>query len=116
MMIAVQGTGSFNNYNAFMRSMAVAMSGKQEEDAEILVYSFGPKTVNDFVAGFCNITERSLKSRGIKIRYRKMPVSTAEEVFENLDYFIFLSNPGEYVSKLAKEAELRNIEVGIFRY
>lgn len=116
MNIAVQGTGSFNNYNVFMRSMAVAMSGKQEDDKEIVVYSFGPKNVNSFVAGFCNITERSLKSRGIKIKYRKIPASTAEQIMEDLDYFIFLSNPNEYTSKLAAEAELRGVEVGVFRY
>jgi hypothetical protein len=116
MIIAVQGTPSFNDYNVFMRSMAVAMSGKKDDDKEILVYSFGPKNINSFVTGFCNITERSLKSMGIKIKYNKVPLSWAEDAFDQMDYFIFLSKPNEYNSKLAAEAELRGVEMGVFRY
>ena len=116
MIIAVQGTGSFSNYTTFMRSMAVAMSGRKEEDSQILVYSLGPKNINNYVTEFCNITERSLKLRGVKIRYRKIPAISAKELFNDINYFIFLSNPNEYVSSLAKEAESHGIEVGVFRY
>ena len=99
-----------------MRSMAVGMSMLEEDDKEILVYSVGPKNVNGFVTEFCNITERSLKARGIKIRYQKVPITWAEENLTKLNYFIFLSKPGEYNSKLAAEAELSGVEVGLFRY
>jgi hypothetical protein len=116
MIIAVQGTVAFNDYNIFMRSMAVGMSMLPEEDKEILVYSVGPKNINSFVTEFCNITERSLKARGIKIRYHKVPSSWAEENIEKFNYFIFLSKPGEYNSKLVAQAELSGVEVGIFRY
>jgi hypothetical protein len=115
-MIAVQGTVTFNDYNIFMRSMAVGMSMLPEEDKEILVYSIGPKNVNGFVTEFCNITERSLKARGIKIRYNKVPISWAEENITKFDYFVFLSKPGEYNSKLAAQAELSGVEVGVFRF
>jgi hypothetical protein len=96
--------------------MAVGMSMLEEDDKEILVYSVGPKNVNGFVTEFCNITERSLKARGIKIRYQKVPITWAEENLTKLNYFIFLSKPGEYNSKLAAEAELSGVEVGLFRY
>jgi hypothetical protein len=116
MIIAVQGTNSFEDYNVFLRSMSVAMSGKQDSDKEILVYSLGPKTINGFVTGFCNLTERSLKSRGIKIKHRRVPISWMENELEGLDYFIFLSKPSEYASKLSAQAELKGVEVGVFRY
>lgn len=116
MIIAAQGTNNFNDYNVFMRSMAVAMSMLAKEDKDILVYSVGPKQINNFVTEFCNITERSLKSRGIKIRYQKVPLSWAEEHVSTFDYFIFLSKPGEYNSKLVAQAELAGVEVGLFKY
>jgi hypothetical protein len=116
MIIGVQGTATFKDYNVFMRSMAVGMSMLPEEDKEILVYSVGPKNVNGFVTEFCNITERSLKARGIKIRYNKVPISWAEENIDKFNYFIFLSKPGEYNSKLVAQAELSGVEVGIFRF
>lgn len=116
MIIAAQGTNTFNDYNVFMRSMAVAMSMMSDDDKDILVYSVGPKNVNNFVTEFCNITERSLKARGIKIRYNKVPTSWLEENLDQLNYFIFLSKPGEYNSKLVAQAELAGIEVGVFRF
>ena len=116
MIIAVQGTSSFDDYNVFLRSMSVAMSDKKDDDKQILVYSLGPKTINGFVTGFCNLTERSLKSRGIKIRYQKVPLGWAEQNIANVNYFIFLSKPGEYNSKLVAQAELAGVEVGLFRF
>jgi hypothetical protein len=116
LIIAAQGTENFNDYNIFMRSMAVGMSMLKEEDKEILVYSIGPRLINGYVTEFCNITERSLKARGIKIRYRKVPLSWAEENVATFDYFIFLSKPGEYNSKLSAQAELAGVEVGLFKF
>ena len=116
MIIAVQGTNNFDDYNVFMRSMAVGMSMLAEDDKEILVYSVGPRRINNFVTEFCNITERSLKSRGIKIRYQKITLGWAEQNIANANYFIFLSKPGEYNSKLVAQAELAGVEVGLFRY
>lgn len=116
MIIAVQGTNSFDKYSVFMRAMAVAMSGLKPEDKEITVYSVGPRKVNGFVTEFCNITERSLKSRGIKIKYHKIPLTWAEENISSIDYLIFLSNPNEYKSKLVAQAELSGIETGYFKF
>jgi hypothetical protein len=116
LIIAAQGTKTFNDYNIFMRAMAVAMSGMTDDDKLIEVYSVGPKNINNFVAEFCNITERSLKARGIKIKYYRVPITWAEQNVSMFNYFIFLSKPGEYNSKLAAQAELSGVEVGVFRY
>ena len=116
MIIAVQGSNKFEDYNVFMRSMAVGMSMMEDDDQEILIYSVGPRKINNFVAEFCNITERSLKSRGIRIKYRKVPVGWAEHNVTEFDYLVFLSKPKEYQSKLVDKAEAKDVEVGIFRY
>lgn len=116
MKIAVQGTKSFDDYNVFMRAIAVGMSMLSKDDKEILVYSVGPRRVNGYVTEFCNITERSLKARGIKIRYQKVPLTWAEENVATFDYLVFLSKPGEYNSKLVAQAELSGVEVGLFKF
>ena len=48
MIIGVQGTNAFEDYNVFLRAMGVALSGMPEEDKEIQVYSFGPAKINSF--------------------------------------------------------------------
>lgn len=112
----MQGTNSFDKYTVFMRAMAVAMSGLKADDKEINVYSVGPRRVNGFVTEFCNITERSLKSRGIKIKYHKVPLAWAEENVSTFDYLMFLCNPNEYKSKLVAQAELSGVETGYFKF
>jgi hypothetical protein len=116
MIVAVQGTNSFDDYNVFMRAMGVAMSNMKNEDTEFYVYSAGPVKVNGFVAEFCNLTERSMRSRGKKVKYFKVPAQWLQENIESINYFAFLSKPKETISKLVAHAELNNVEVGIFRY
>lgn len=114
MNIVVQGTKEFLDYNIFMRAMGVALSSINDE--EFNVYSVGPAQINSFTAEFCNLSERSLKQRGIKTRFYKVPPSFVEENMDGFDYFAFLSTPNQRPSKLVASAELSGIEVGIFRY
>lgn len=116
MIVGVQGSQSFSDYNVFLRSMAVALSSMPEGDTEFLIYSAGPSKVNNFVAEFSNISERSLKAQGIKIRFFRMPPAWITSNIHDFDYFIYLSKPKEPTSKLAAYAERKNIEVGLFRY
>ena len=116
MMIVVQGTTDFSDYNVFLRAMGVALSSLPHGDTEVDVYSVGPAKINSFVSEFCNLSERSMKARGMKIRYYKVPPSWIEENMNYVNYFMFLSKPKQSVSKLVAKAELQNIEVGIFRY
>ncbi len=116
MIVAVQGTNSFDDYNVFLRAMGVAMSGMQEDDKELYIYSVGPVKVNGFVAEFCNVSEVGMRRRGKKIKYFKVPHQWVEENMESFNYFAFLSKPKEPISKLVASAELKDIEVGIFRY
>jgi hypothetical protein len=114
MNVAVQGTREFSDYQVFMRAMGVALSSCN--DGEFNVYTAGPANVNSYTAEFCNLSERTLKSRGIKVRYMKVPPSYVEENIDTIDYFAYLSTPNQRPSKLTAHAELSGVEVGIFRY
>jgi hypothetical protein len=117
MIIGVQGSLTFDSYQVFMRAMAVAMSNRELGDNEIRVYSAGPAKVNNFVAEFSNITENSLRSRGIKIRFFKVPPSWIEINIEKINYFAFLSKPTEKQSKLAELIDKnKTVEYGWFKF
>jgi hypothetical protein len=116
MIVAVQGTKEFNDYNVFLRAMSVALSGMKEPDNEFIVYSVGPAKVNNFVSEFCNLSERGMKARGKKIKFYNTAPSWLDTNIEQLNYFVFLSKPNEQKSKLVYAAELKNIEVGVFKY
>lgn len=116
MIVAVQGTSDFSDYNVFLRAMGVAMSGMSESDTEFYIYSAGPAKINSMVSEFSNLSERGMKARGRKIKFYKVPPSWIEENMQYINYFAFLSKPNQSVSKLVAKAELENIEVGIFRY
>ena len=116
MIIVVQGSSTFDNYNVFLRAMAVAMSGMKKDDAEIYIYSAGPSKVNAMVSEFCNISERGMKARGIKVKNYKVTSEWVTENMMHVDYFAFLSEPNQPVSKLMAYAESQKVESGIFRY
>jgi hypothetical protein len=116
MIVAVQGTNDFDDYQVFLRAMAVAMSTMKDEDKEFLIYSAGAAKTNSMVSEFTNLSERGMKARGKKIKFFKVPASYIEENLDFFNYLAFLSKPKEQLSKLVSLAELKNIEVGIYRY
>lgn len=116
MIVAVQGTKDFDDYQVFLRAMGVAMSAMQDEDKELLIYSAGPARINSMVSEFSNLSERGMKSRGKKLKFFKVPASYIEENIDQVNYLAFLSKPKESTSNLVRVAELKNIEVGIYRY
>jgi hypothetical protein len=69
MIVAVQGTAEFNDYNVFLRAMSVALSGMKQDDKEFIIYSVGPARVNNFVSEFSNLSERGMKARGKKLNF-----------------------------------------------
>jgi hypothetical protein len=116
MIIVVEGTKTFDDYDMFMRAMGVALSSTSS-DSEIQVWSAGPYKINSFTAAFCNSSENFLRQKGFKISFSKVHASWIEENFEYVDYFAFFSLPKESLSRLTKKAqEIESCEVGIFRY
>jgi hypothetical protein len=116
MIVGVQATKSFNDYQVFLRAMGVALSGVSDDDPYFYIYTAGPAQLNSMVMEFVNVSERGMKSRGKKIKMYKVPPTWIEENIDQFNYLAFLSTPKESVSKLVKEAESKNIEIGIFRY
>jgi len=116
MIVAVQGTNDFDDYNIFIRAMGVALSTMQENDKEFVIYSAGPARINSFVSEFSNLSERGMKARGRKIKFYKVATSWLEENITDINYFAFLSKPKQQNSKLVAVAQLNNVEVGIFKY
>jgi hypothetical protein len=116
MIVAVQGTKEFNDYNVFLRAMSVALSGMKKEDNEFIIYSVGPSKINHFVSEFSNLSERGMKARGKKIKFYNAAPAWLSENINQINYFAFLSRPKEPKSKLVLVAEANNIDVGLFRY
>lgn len=115
MKVVIQGSKSFEDYNVFMRSMAVALSSMMN-DSDIEIYSVGPNKINNFVSGFVNLSEDGMRARGKSIKKYFVPHAWVENNIEDVDYFIYLSKPGERPSRLVGQAEEADCEVGIFRY
>lgn len=116
MIVVVQGTNNFNDYQVFLRAISVALSSLPKEDKKIEICSVGPAKTNTMAMEFVNVSERSMRSRGIKLKLRYVPPSWVIENVKSINYFAYLSTPSEPKGNLVKEAENNNVEVGIFRY
>lgn len=116
MIIAIQGTKNFSDYNVFLRAMGTALSTMETGDKEIIIYSAGPAIINSMGTEFSNISERSLKARGIRIKFNKVPPSWIKNNINDIDYVAYFSKPKEPVSELVEIAEAKDIEVGIYRF
>ena len=116
MIVGVQGSRNFDDYSVFLRAMGTALSMMDEQDNVFQIFSAGPARVNSMALEFANVSERSLKARGIKIRVVKVPPSWIRENIFEIKYFAYFSKPKEPVSELVKYAEEKDAEVGVYRY
>ena len=116
MIVGVQGTSSFNNYNVFLRSMAVALSELTDEDKEFYIYSAGPNNINMMAMEFSNLSERGMKVRGKSIKFFKVTPQWLEENILEINHFAFLSNPKEPVSKIVHVSKLNNINTNVYNF
>lgn len=114
MIIAVEGTKTFSDYETFMRAMGVALSQSPAGDP-IEVWSAGPHKINSFTAAFCNSTENYLRSKGHRVSFKMYPPKHIENRLDVVDYLAYFSLRKEPVSRLVAAAELSDREVGIFR-
>lgn len=114
MIIAVEGSKTFDDYETFMRAMGVALSDIEGDTIE--VWSAGPYKINSFTAAFCNSSENYLKQKGYRVKFSKVSQSWLSHNISSVDHFAYFSNPNERPSRLTAEAELANIDVSIYRY
>lgn len=116
MIIVVEGTKMFSDYELFMKGMTIAMSTPVLNN-EIQVWSLGPHKINSFTAAFCNTTENYLKSKGFKVSFSKVNADYVRQYIDYVDYHAFFSLPKEPVSKFtAYMQHQENVETGIFRF
>jgi hypothetical protein len=116
MKIAIQGSKAFDQYDIFLNGMGRTLAMLDSDDPEFLIYSAGPSNLNSMALEFSNVSERSLKARGIKIRMYKVPPSWIKENIYGMDYFAYFCNKKEPASPLVDFAEAKDIEVGIYRF
>jgi predicted glycoside hydrolase/deacetylase ChbG (UPF0249 family) len=116
MIVAVQGTKNFNDYAIFLRAMGTAMSQMDSEDNELKIFSAGPVNVNVMATEFVNVSERSFKGRGKKIKLVKVPPSWIDDNLADISYFAFFSKPKEDISYQVKNADAKSVNVGVYRY
>lgn len=116
MIVAIQATRSFSDYSIFLRAMGTAMKDLKDGDSQILIHSAGPYQLNAMAMEFVNVSERSLKARGIKIKLIKVPPTWIEHNIKEIDYFAFFSKPKETPSYLVDLADAKDVQVGVYRY
>jgi hypothetical protein len=116
MILGIQGTRNFTDYPIFLRAMGTALTKLPEGDKEILLYTAGPSNVNSMALEFSNISERSLKARGIRIKTIKVSPRWMKDNITSLTYFAFFSKPKESLSDLVDLADAKDVEVGVYRY
>ena len=116
MIVGVQGTSSFNNYQIFLRSMAVALSELKEEDKIFHIYSAGPNNITMMAMEFSNLSEKGMKLRGKSIKFIKVTSEWMQENILEIDHFAFLSNPREPVSKIVHISKLNNVNTNVYNF
>ena len=116
MVIVVEGTKEFSDYEIFMRAMTVALSTPNGNN-QIQVWSLGPHKINNFTAAFCNSAENYLKQKGFKVSFSKINQQWVKDNIEHVTYYAYFSLPKEPLSKFATYMEHQeDLEMGIFRY
>lgn len=116
MIVGVQGTSSFSNYQIFLRSMAVALSELAEDDVNFHVYSAGPNNINMMAMEFCNLSEKGMKLRGKSIKFIKVTPQWLEDNVKDFDHIAFLSNPKEPVSKIVHLSKINNKNTNVYTF
>jgi hypothetical protein len=116
MIVAIHGSRNFDDYNIFLRAMHTALTQLPEDDKIITIMSAGPAQINSFGQEFSNITERSLKARGIKIKIVKIPPTWIKENINIINYFAYFSKPKESLPEIVELADAKDIEVGVYRF
>jgi hypothetical protein len=116
MIVAIQGTKTFDDYQIFLRAMGTALRDLPDGDKEFIVFSAGPVNINQFGMEFMNVNERSMKGYGIKTKFVKVPPSWIDENIDQINYFAFFSKPKETWSKQAQHAHDKDANLWVYRY
>ena len=114
MIICIEGSRSFDDYDVFMRAMGVALSGAKP-DSNVAIWVINSHKLNNFARSLFDIKESHFKSHKIKARVVPVTRHYAELRLADIDYFVYCCRKRDKVSSLVAEAELLDTEVGVFR-
>lgn len=114
MMVAVQGSNSFNDYSIFLSGMAMVLRKLKGQDNELVIFSAGPKRVSEMAMEYVNVS--NFKARGIKAKVVRVPESFVIENHFKLETFHYFCNEKESFSKLANILDSKDVDVQVHRY
>lgn len=116
MIIVVEGTRAFDNYETFMSGMTTAFS-RAKNDNEIHVWTLGPHKINNFTAAYCNSSSSYMKGVGVKVKFSKVNYEWVKQNADYIDYVAYFSLPKEPLSKFAVWADHQeDIDLLVFRF
>jgi hypothetical protein len=114
MMIGIQGSRAFNDYNIFMHGMALPLRRLAGTEKELTILSAGPKRIKDMAIEFKNVSD--FKSRGITVRVIPVPESWFRSNFYRLEMFSYFCTRKELPSSLANFLDSKDVDVQVHRY
>ena len=120
MVIVVEGTKQFADYEIFMRAMTVALSTPNDNN-QIQVWTLGPHKINNFTAEFVNRSEDLIKQNKMKIKFNRVSFREVLSNFEtyDLDYVISFNTKNDrdkFFDPIISKAEQHNVEAAFYRY
>lgn len=117
MIMGIQASRSFDDYEVFKRAMGnVLVEIEKNKDEHLYIYTAGPSKLNSMAIGFANITEESLKAQGVKIQVRKVPPQWFEEYMSDVDFFAYFCWKHETPSRLVKLADSMGMDPYVYNY
>ena len=115
MIVVVQGTKNFDDYSVFLSGIRSALLNRDENDKEFTVFTAGPLNVNNMAMEFVNVTERSLKAKGIKTKLVKIPPKWISENHGDIDFFGYFCKSKEPLTELVTDMNNKDVNVQVYR-
>ena len=116
MIVVIQGTKGFNDYSIFLSGMRSALINLPDEDKQFTVFSAGPANINSMAMEFINVTERSLKAKGIRSKLIKIPPSWIEQNHADIDLLAYYALPKESVPDMINKVSNKGVNVQFYRF
>ena len=116
MIVVVQGNKTFNDYSIFLAGMRSALINLPDDDKSFTLFSAGPSNINSMAMEFINVTERSLKARGIKPKLVKIPPSWIEQHHAEIDLLAYYALPKEAIPAMITRVSNKGVNVQFYRF
>lgn len=116
MIVVVQGTKGFNDYSVFLSGIRSALIHLPEGDKQFTVFSAGPANINSMAMEFINVTERSLKAKGIRSKLVKVPPSWIEQNHADIDLLAYYALPKESIPDMITRVSNKGVNVQFYRF